>query len=182
VQRTTSRVVGPLIGLALSVTSSFAATVGEITLVDKLDEPRGFCLDIVGSQRRAVPARGLQAHTCYSYQGDIAVDQGFSADSVKHGIFLMPGFNVCMTLAVARAHSPLSLKACDGGPQQRFTFTGNGAIVFNADPSLCLTVNDGASRPGGGGKPVHLIRRLTVERCDQDLAKYQKWRIRVNAD
>jgi len=166
----------------LSITSSFAATNVEITLIDKLDEPRGFCLDIVGSKHKAVPARGLQAHTCYSYQGDIAVDQGFSADSAKDGIFLLPWFNICMTLSDARPGSPLSLKACDGGQQQQFTFTENRAIVFNTDPRLCLTVKDGAGRPGGGGKPVHLIRRLSVEPCNQDLAKFQKWRMRANTD
>jgi len=178
----TARIIGPLIGLSLGATQLCAAAIVEITLADKLDEPRGFCLDIVGSQRRAVPARGLQAHTCYSYQGQIAVDQGFSAEELPNGIFHMPGFDVCMTLPDARPGSTLALKACDGGPLQQFTFKDNGTIVFNADRSLCLTVRDGASSPGGGGKPIHLLRRLSVERCNQDLDKFQKWRIRKIAE
>ena len=49
----------------------------EIYLLSDLDEPRGFCLDIRGYKSSANIDRGLQAHTCYSYQGSVAVDQGF---------------------------------------------------------------------------------------------------------
>ena len=50
--------------------------VVEIYLIETLDEPRGFCLDIKGYKSNANIDNGLQAHTCYSYQGEIAVDQG----------------------------------------------------------------------------------------------------------
>ena len=53
-------------------------TLAEIFLLNNLDENRGYCLDIKGYKTNADPTRGLQAHTCYSYQGSIAVDQGLS--------------------------------------------------------------------------------------------------------
>ena len=55
----------------------------EIKLIDNLDDKRGFCIDIKGYKSRAKIERGLQAHTCYSYQGEIAIDQGLDADRLK---------------------------------------------------------------------------------------------------
>ena len=78
-----TRLLVVLAGWLACSTPTHAATLVEVMLVDKLDEPRGFCLDIVGSQRKATPERGLQAHTCYSYQGKIAVDQGFDGERLK---------------------------------------------------------------------------------------------------
>ena len=72
-----------------------AGEVVEVVLVDRLDDPRGFCLDIRGYKQRAKVDSGLQAHSCYSYQGQLAVDQGFDSDAIKAGRFHMPGFDVC---------------------------------------------------------------------------------------
>ena len=49
----------------------------EIYLLEELDESRGYCVDVKGSKTNANPDNGLQAHTCYSYQGEISVDQKF---------------------------------------------------------------------------------------------------------
>jgi hypothetical protein len=73
--------------------------------------PRGFCLDVVGWKQRADPGRGLHAHSCYSYQGQIAVDQGFDAALVRAGTFRLTGFEVCMTLpAEHRGETATSLR------------------------------------------------------------------------
>jgi len=171
-----------LLGFSLAVTATDAASIVEVALVDKLDDSRGFCLDVVGSQRKATPARGLQAHTCYSYQGRIAVDQGFDGDGLKRGEFRLPRFQVCMTSTGAQPDSPLALRLCDGGMQQRFRFTAAGQIVPESDAALCITVNRDSSTPGAGGNPPHLIRRLSLQPCDGRFDKYQKWRIREKAD
>ena len=57
------------------------AAIVEIYSLDLMDDQRGFCIDIRGHKSKAKIVSGLQAHTCYSYQGSIAVDQGF--DSLK---------------------------------------------------------------------------------------------------
>ena len=59
--------------------------------------------------------------------------------------------------------------------------TANGEIVAKSAPKLCVTVAGGKSREGGG-RPVHLIRGLTLEACDEARAKYQRWRVRTKAD
>ena len=174
-------VVAMLVGAPLAG-SAHAGDVAEVLLVDRLDDQRGYCLDIRGYKQRARPDRGLQAHSCYSYQGQIGVDQGFDSDAIEAGRFHMPGFDVCMTAAGSRAGARLGLAKCDGSAQQGFSMTADGAIVSKSAPELCATVAGGESRQGGGGRPVHLIRGLTLEPCDEARAKYQRWRVRTKAD
>lgn len=171
--------------LAIAASSSVIAQdakLVEIMLVDRLDEPRGYCLDVVGPQARATPQKGIHAHTCYSYQGGIAVDQAFDLAQIAAGRFLLPHFNVCLGLGTVSAGSTLRLSGCDSAPTQRFEFTAAGRIVSLAAPSLCLTIADGAGTPGGGGRPVHVLRRLTVESCDEKSSARQTWRLRSTAD
>ena len=170
-----------LVGAPLSGSALAGKTV-EVLLVDRLDDQRGFCLDIRGYKQRARVDRGLQAHSCYSYQGQLGVDQGFDSDGIKAGRFYMPGFDVCMTAQGAQAGARLGLAKCDGSPQQGFSMTAKGEIVAKSTPKLCVTVAGGESRQGGGGRPVHLIRGLTLEACDEGRAKYQRWRVRTKAD
>lgn len=177
----TRSLVLALLGWLLSATCAHAAAV-EIVLIDRLDEPRGFCLDIVGSQAKATPARGLQAHSCYSYQGRVAVDQGFDPERLKQGEFRIPAFGVCMETSRLVVGAGLDLKACSDSAAQRFQWTDEGRIVPFARRDLCLTVDADASRPGGGGYPTHLIRPLTLQRCEPALDNFQKWRIREKAD
>ncbi len=42
----------------------------EIYAINQIDDQRGYCLDIKGHKLKAKIERGLQAHTCYSYQGE----------------------------------------------------------------------------------------------------------------
>ena len=47
--------------------------------------------------------------------------------------------------------------------------------MVNSDPSLCVTVDQNDAREGGGGNPVHLIRDLKIEECQESLSIYQSW-------
>ena len=145
----------------------------EIYLLDPLEDSRNFCIDIVGSKANADTQRGLQAHTCYSYQGDIAVDQGFDKHRISEHEFFMPSFEVCMTFN--STDNDLALSVCNGSEIQKFTFLTNGNIVVNSDPNLCVTVAQNDAREGGGGNPVHLIRELKIEECRESLSIYQSW-------
>ena len=60
----------------------------EVYLINQIDDHRGYCLDIKGYKSRANINRGMHAHTCYSYQGDIAVDQGFDRRKIMKNQFL----------------------------------------------------------------------------------------------
>ena len=68
----------------------------EIMLLDNLDDTRGFCIDIRGHKYKAKIERGLQVHTCYSYQSKISVDQGLSVKRLKQKELFFPYFDVCV--------------------------------------------------------------------------------------
>jgi hypothetical protein len=81
--------------------AAFAETKVEVTLVDRLDEPRRFYFDTPGFQERARPEEGLQTHSCHSYQGQLAFDQAFDGDLISEGTFKLIEFDLCMTLTGA---------------------------------------------------------------------------------
>ncbi len=154
-------------------------TLAEIFLLNNLDENRGYCLDIKGYKTNADPTRGLQAHTCYSYQGSIAIDQGFDIDKMNSGQFFLPGFEVCIELSTQNDKYEIKLSACDlSNNAQNLKLTDKGEITVANDPSLCLTASDKESREGGGGEPVHLIRDLSITSCDDQKKAYQRWGLR----
>ena len=159
-----------------------AETPVEVTLVERLDEPRGFCLDTLGFQHRARPEEGLQTHSCYSYQGQLAVDQAFDADSISGGAFRIISFDLCMTARALSTGSGFALESCDGSDSQRFELRADGRVASLANPAYCVTAGEGPSRHGGGGDPVHLIRDLTLETCDSSHSDRQLWRLRDSAD
>ena len=71
----------------------------EIKLLDNLDDKRTFCIDIKGYKFRAKIKRGIQVHTCYSYEGKIAVDQGLDAKKLKQRqLFFLILVYVCKPL------------------------------------------------------------------------------------
>jgi hypothetical protein len=163
--------------LAFSI-SAGARELAEVNLVAALDEPRGYCIDMIGYKERARTDRPLQAHTCYGYQGSIATDQGVDPELARRGRFRFPHFGVCMLVRRARAHQPIELGECSDDSGQRFRFGAHGEIVPEADTTLCITVADERGVPGGGGQPVHLRRAIRLEHCGEQAAQRQRWRLR----
>ena len=163
--------------LVLLPTVGLANTV-EIHSLNKMDEPRGYCIDIKGHKSTAKVNRGLQAHTCYSYQGNIAVDQGFDHARLFVNEFYMPAFNVCMEASSFTASSEIGLSDCKNDDLQKFKWDENDRIHPVHKKDLCLTIFQGQSRNGGGGSPVHKIKNLSLEICSDVLKSYQIWGIR----
>jgi len=150
----------------------------EVYLVDQLDDQRSYCIDIKGYKSRAKVNRGLQAHTCYSYQGEIAVDQGFDALKLTKNQFFLPAFDVCMEASSIAASENIRLKNCRHGKLQEFKWNDKGRIHLISNFKLCLTAAQGNSKKGGGGSPVHLMRNLSLELCSDTLNSYQIWGVR----
>ena len=166
-----------VIFLTLLSQTAWADDLAEVQLVSKLDDQRGYCIDIRGHKERAKVQRGLQAHTCYSYQGQIGVDQAFDASLLATGRFYLPAFDVCMTAEGRTQGSRLILTRCTDQNLQKFALNLDNEIKLVANNELCLTVNDGESQEGGGGTPVHLMRRLTLENCATTKNEYKHWLI-----
>ena len=150
----------------------------EIYALNQLDEYRGYCLDIKGHKLKARTNKGLQAHTCYSYQGEIAVDQGFDSLKLSQNQFFLPAFDVCMEVASVSTSAPIKLSTCNSGALQKFEWDTKGRVHPISDRKLCVTIAQGQSRKGGGGSPVHLKRNLTLQPCSNALRPYQIWSTR----
>ena len=148
----------------------------EIKLLNNLDDKRGFCIDIKGHKFKAKIKRGIQVHTCYSYQGKISVDQGLDAKKLKQRQIFFPNFGVCLQTASHKNLMSLNLIKC--GNTQKFVFSEDNTIRLKNNMNLCLTVAKGNSRKGGGGSPTHLKRNLSMQTCNQQLSIYQTWGIR----
>ena len=149
----------------------------EVYLIDSLNDSRKYCLDIIGSKTNADVNKGLQVHSCYSYQGEISIDQGFGKARIDDNEFYIQFFNVCMQAVKTEKSSRLELKNCDKNQKQKFIFQNDGKIQPLGNLSLCLTAS-GNFKEGGGGNPVHLIRDLSLQVCDDKFSSRQKWSFR----
>ena len=85
------------------------ANLVDIYSINQIDDHRGYCFDIKGHTSNAKIDKGLQARTCYSYQGKIAVDQGFDVVKLKNNHFFLPAFGVCMEATAAVSYTHLTL-------------------------------------------------------------------------
>ena len=166
-----------VLGLLLIIPSQADDNV-EVYLLNQLDDSRGFCIDVRGHKFKAQINKELQAHTCYSYQGEISPDQGFSSLKLTKNQFILPSFNVCMEASSLTPSANLSLRKCDRNKLQNFEWSNENKIHLIGNRKLCLTVDQGQSRKGGGGSPVHLMRNLSLELCTKSLNTYQAWGVR----
>ena len=164
--------------LTLFSTTAPGFELVEIQLIDKLDETRSYCIDIKGYKGRAKVYQGLQAHTCYSYQGQLGVDQAFDKGLIQFGKFYMPAFEVCMEAKSNKEGASLTLKDCNNTAVQKFDFTWENQIKVSGKHNLCVAVKSEKSKQGGGGTPVHLIRSLQLQSCSLANLKYSAWKIK----
>ena len=147
----------------------------EIYLLNQLDDPRGFCIDVRGHKLKAKIDKELQAHTCYSYQGEISPDQGFNSLSLTNNQFFLTFFDVCMEASSLTPSANLKLGKCNKSKFQNFEWSNLNKIHLISNRKLCLTVDKGQSKKGGGGYPIHLMRNLSLELCSKTLNPYQVW-------
>ncbi|MBL31058.1 MAG: hypothetical protein CMC81_07475 [Flavobacteriaceae bacterium] len=152
-------------------------SIVEIYLLENLDDPRGYCIDIKGSKTDANINQPLQAHTCYSYQGQVSVDQGFDEFKILNNEFIIPFFDVCMEIKSLSESSQIILNPCNNNIKQKFILDNDGKIYPEGDKGLCITISE-TYQEGGGGSPIHRIRNLSFEICSDKLISYQTWGIR----
>ncbi len=125
--------------------AAYAANV-EVTLKDGLDgNLNGYCLDIKGGGPNIDPSEGLQAHTCYSYRGDLGTDQAIDPEGIARGEFRVVAFKVCATMQGTEVGAEVALSACDGSELQQFDFAESGNISPKSAPGIKKAVQ--AVRP-----------------------------------
>ena len=147
-----------------------------IRLVDPLDEPEYYCLDVPGAGRSVRLESALQAHTCKPVAQ--AADELFTLDHPDDGQIYMEAYGLCLEAGAPAADLILYLKDCSDSPKQHFVYNADGLIqhVTDAGMAMCLSVAPGAGIPTGG--PSHLRRPLSFQRCgaiQPPLAKWTLW-------
>ena len=154
----------------------------EVSLKDNLDgNLNAYCLDIKGGGPNIDPSEGLQAHTCYSYRGDLGTDQAIDPEGIARGEFRVVAFEVCATMQGTEAGTEVALSACDGSQLQQFDFAESGNISPKSAPGMCLTAGKETTFGRGGTSP-HQIKTLTLQSCGGDLTACQEWYTRTQAD
>ena len=174
--RSTRAFIAAIFSTLLSQTV-WSAELAEIRLKEKLDEMRGFCIDIRGHKEHAIVQKGLQAHSCYSYQGQIAVDQAFDKNLLKQNSFFMPAFGVCMEAKGRFKGASLILSECKDRDVQKFELTRSNQIKLVGESNFCVAIGEEKSKKGGGGAPTHLMRTITLQDCSTTKSKYITWKI-----
>lgn len=157
-----------------------AQTPVEVKLIEAFEEDRGWCLDLRGGQNNGAIIGGLHGHTCYTYNGrGPTMDQAFNMENVhENNEFRMIAFDdKCMTLYEPRSGSFISMETCDGRASQVMNMDAAGHIIPEMMPELCLTMHD-VVLPGGGGRPLHIMRDVMFADCDSAIDDRQTWELR----
>lgn len=160
-----------------------SATRAEVMMTAYLEENRGWCLDAPSAVSGIA---GLHTHTCYLYRNDgadgVAHDQAFIVElAEQHGIFYLVDYDLCLTMFEPEEGSFVALEACGGDLShlQKMTMSEEGLVASAYVPELCMTTGE-YTTPGGGGNPMHIIRKLTFENCDPSRLDYQAWEFRTD--
>ena len=156
-----------MVALVLPV---LAQAEGLVELVDPLDEPERYCVDVPGWGNRLNLNAALMAHTCKPG----AADELFTINQPAAGQLYMRAYDRCVVAESDRAGAEVFLKPCDSSALQRFSFESDGRIRL-ATGSVCLVVAKGAGEPTGG--PSHLRRDLTLESCESVEASRSRWKL-----
>ena len=108
-----------IVALVLPV---LAQAEGLVELVDPLDEPERYCVDVPGWGNRLNLNAALMAHTCKPG----AADELFTINQPAVGQLYMRAYDRCAAAASDRAGAEVFLKPCDSSPLQRFSFESDG--------------------------------------------------------
>ena len=135
-----------------------------LQLIDPLDEPEFYCVDVPGFRDSLRTDRPLQAHTCKPG----AADELFRLNQPADGQLRMPAYDLCMEAAGDLVYT----RTCADSPAQQFRHGADGAIR-TGDGQLCLSVAPGDGEPAGGQS--HLRRDLRLVPCAAAERHLSRW-------
>ena len=135
-----------------------------IQLIDPLDEPEFYCVDVRGFGSGSQLDRPLQAHTCKP-GGD---DELFLFNQPAAGQLSMPAYDLCLEAE----GDVVFVRTCSETPAQRFT-AGSDGTVRAGDGQLCLAVAPGEGEQAGGIS--HVRRDLLLVDCTGGQRHLARW-------
>lgn len=156
---------------------------GKLRLIDRLDDPFGYCIDVPGFGDHIRLGALLQAHTCKTEAGD----QIFKlwAPNAEYGeqypapadLIVLLHHNLCITAESVSSGGVLTLAECSEAfsHQQRFEFTPDLNLRIDGPLSYCVGVSPGVGEPAGGAN--HLRRDLLLYDCDEAESRLITWEL-----
>lgn len=149
----------------------------EVYLLDRIDGfLNHFCIDVNGPPQNMQLDTPLQTHTCYSYKGELTPDQVMSEDDIANEKIRITSVSLCAQLDGPDPGATVSLTECKDVDEQGFQFKDNGQFVSTQYPHLCLTAGPTSSFGGPIDNPnENQARTLTMQRCDDEAKRYQRW-------
>ncbi len=139
-----------------------------VQLVDPLDEPEFYCVDVPGFGSSLRLEAALMAHTCKPG----ADDEIFAVNEPGPGNLVMPAYGLCMEAGGTESPAELLLRECSDSAMQQFVLDDEGALTL-AGTGLCVAAAPGAGEPTGG--PSHVRRDLALVDCGEAEAALRQW-------
>lgn len=172
---------GFLLGLFLASSKVAFAEPVEVYLLDRIDGILNhYCLDTNGPPHAMQLDTPLQAHTCYSYQGNLTDDQAMDTEDIGRGKIRIVAVDLCAQLDGTEPGATITLTDCADTPEQQFELRANGQFAPVAYPELCLTAGPTSWRGGPVDNPNdNLARTLHLQRCGNEAQRYQRWGMRT---
>ncbi|MBN13217.1 MAG: hypothetical protein CMI17_09540 [Opitutaceae bacterium] len=143
-----------------------------IRLVDPLDEPEFYCVDIPGFRQNVLLQGPLMAHTLKRFG---SADEMWTMDYPPEGQIYASEYGLCIEAASFEPGAVLMLKEPRDSPLQRFNFTDNGYIVLVGNPDLEFAVVEGAGSKAGG--PSHLRGGFSLNTLSEIDPVLATWKI-----
>ena len=168
-----------LLPLLLSFTNNIVAEPDPvmIRLVDPLDEPEFYCVDIPGFRQNVQLQAPLMAHTLKRFG---SADEMWTMDYPSKGQIYASEYGLCIQAASAKQGATLLLKEPSDSSLQRFKLTKEGALVLVDHPGLGFAVAGGEGSKAGG--PSHLRRDMRLGRLSDTDATLTSWKLVESAD
>ena len=154
--------------------------IGRFKLVDNMDDPLGYCLDVPGPATNIILRLPPWTHSCHPSDEPDQIFR-YNLDGAGQMHFLFEEFDFCLTANAAEAGSGFSFEACGEAANQGFDVTASGLIMLR-DSNLCLVVRnmaqgDSQSEIGAGRviAPGDLMRTLELDVCGTVIPAFETW-------
>ena len=135
-------------------------SISLIQLIDPLDEPEYYCIDVTGFGFDVLLNDPLQAHTCKRTQFE---DELFSYGQPSGGQLYMEEYRRCMEAGAAESGASLYVSLCSESPLQEFAYKLDGSLrLVDGGGSLCVAIALGEGQSAGG---FYLRRELSLQKC-----------------
>ena len=167
ISRTVLLLTFALIGLASHAQEDFAG--GNFMLVDALDAPKRYCLDLEGYAYITDLDAPVIVHSC---KEGWFKDGTWIVDFPQPGQIYIPWYELCVVAGSAEQDAEVFLQECSDAPLQFFDFLADGKVALRSEDEdrFCLAVAE-TSRPTGN----NLRRQTRMTHCDDTDESMTRW-------